>query len=146
MSNTSTYLAGAPGRIRVFTGSNPSPGANLVLAVPTGRMSRLLWFGCTIACDANSASRLPVLRANDGSNDYFDSMGGGFITANLTFEYIWGIDMHSFNATPTVTQVQAPVPSQFKLLSTDTIRLDITNIQVGDQISGIVYVLETWII
>lgn len=128
----------------VTLGTSPAAGANFALANSGLQDSRLLSVTFKLVTDANAANRYVSVDYNDGNGHLFVRNGiQGAVTAGTTA-------LFSFNSHRTVSEANANnevfAPLQPALIqSTQSIGINIVNIQAGDQLSQIVMLWERYI-
>lgn len=132
-----------PGLIRSVAGSTPAAGAEISETVPTGARWELMAFKAQLVTDANVATRVVILRFDDGTTEYFRSDANFAHTAGVTGIYDWGQGL----MTPLnghVGGLLAGLPINLRLAGGHRIRTLTSSIQVGDQYSGIQYLVREW--
>ncbi len=132
-----------PGFMRTILGGTPAPGVNINELVPTGARWSLRGARASLTTSATVINREAFLLLDDGTNAFFVSPSGFTQVASLTRFYDWGPGVTRWDGTQT-TETAAPIP-ETRLMVGYRIRAVVTNLQVGDQWSGLSYEVEEWL-
>lgn len=130
------------GRLRVLSISNPSAGADISQAVPSGARWLPLALQATLTTDANVATRIPFLLITDGSADLALAAHGYSSAASNAVQFSFSAGSHSHTGTPLQTW---SLIHPFHLYTGWTIGTETQSIQVGDQWSAIRLTVEEWL-
>lgn len=128
----------------VTLGTSPAAGANFSLQNTGLQDSRLLSITFKLVTDGNAASRYVSVDYNDGNSHLFVRNGiQGAVAASTTA-------LFSFNSHRTISEANANnevfAPLQPALIqSTQSIGINVANIQATDQLSQIVMLWERYI-
>jgi hypothetical protein len=133
-----------PGNLRSITGTTPGAGAEVSETVPTGARWELLAFRAQLVTSATVANRSPQLVLDDGANIFSVSETIFAQAASLTLRYDW---FQGATLTGTVQGLDVPVPLQIanRLGAGFRIRTLTQNIQAGDQLSAVQYLVREWL-
>lgn len=133
------------GYVDFLNPSNPAAGSGLVQKLDTTWLWRPLSIRFALATDANAANRFPTVDYTDpDGNVWVRNAAGLVLTANTPAQTF------DFNAQRTVaewaanTDVLAPL-SDFFIPGGWQIRINVANVQAGDQISAIRLYVEKWV-
>ena len=115
--------------------SDPAAGALISQPVPGSRVYRLLSVQVTLATSATVANRVPVLTFLDGDNaEWLRVPAAGSQAASLTDVWTWfaglGTEYTSAAGGQLLPLPDLLIPSGFSL------KVDVVNIDVGDQLSS----------
>jgi len=141
MNNTDTNVFD----IKTFSQANPAAASDFIFAVPARRRLQILSISFILANDANAANRNVGLIFDDSAL-VFDRCGlTPNFTANetITFQFYKGAGTEIIEAGG--GRIWAPLNGELYLVTGDSIRSQVTNMQVGDQISDIVIRAKVWI-
>lgn len=118
----------------------PNPAVATAFTEPLGGdyFVRLLTMFCRIVADGNAANRDVSLEYLDNSgNVYATYASGTAVTAGQTRDMYWSVWQSSIATVGTATHL---MPLGALLLPpTHTIRVNVSNVQVGDQLSRIAF-------
>lgn len=132
------------GAIRSITAAVPAAGAEISETVPTGARWEVLAFHGILTTSATVATRLPLLRFDDGTTQYFEASAIVGLAASLALRYGWAEGIPNVllpsNGTPL-----GPMPMNNRLAAGHRIRTSTINIQAADQWSAVQYVVREWI-
>lgn len=131
------------GRHRVITGSDPAAGAEISETVPAGARWRLAIFNFGLQASAAAANRLPLLTIDDGASIVWQVGANVALTANLL-----GVYRTAIGAAASVIGTQhytLPLPSHLMLLPGYRIRTVTTALDVGDNYTAPIYVVEEFL-
>jgi hypothetical protein len=133
----------APGRIYNYIGSAPAVGAELIVTVPTNALWNLLGLLFSLSTSAVAGNRLPVLIIDDGAVNLQHLEPQVWQTAGQVLCYNWAPGL-PFNAMIGNTRL-LPLPTGMRLPSGFRICTSTNGLDVGDQYSGALMLLEEWI-
>lgn len=125
---------------------DPAIGANFTSAVTTGVIRQLLSVRFTVTTDAGVPSRRTSLLINNGAVDYLRIIGGGALTASLTWDVIFSLSPFNLSAAATVNFNACSLPDCIYLSDGFTFSSDILNFSAGDAITNIIATYKEWII
>ena len=126
---------------KVLPLANPAAGANFVITGPGQGGWRLISVRFTLATDANVAGREPALIFDDGTTAAFQTVVRGGQAATTTQDY--GTVPAAFDGGGADPFRGLPWPEKGVWLEPGwRVRSAILNIQAGDQISNIGFVVE----
>jgi len=127
--------------------AQPTVGTNFTVTVPTNAHWRIMSVSFAIVADANVANRILSLIVDDGTNVLWNAVAGTSQTAGQTTVYAVGPGASPRAFAPATGSLRQYIelPIGLEVLEGFRIRSGVTNIQVGDQISGIVLGVEEWI-
>lgn len=129
------------GALRSISGSVPAAGAEISETVPTGAQWELISFLALLTTSATVATRLPLLRIDDGTNMLTEQPPVIGLAASLALRYGWGQGVQNFtlasNGTP-----HSPLPIGVRLAAGFRIRTSTVNIQAADQWSAVQYLVR----
>jgi len=129
---------------RAITGTTPPAGASVSEACPTGARWDLQAFHCGLTADATVVTRTVYLTTTRGGVHRFAQTHPQQALASQTPDWFWA------GGVPTETlinnwYVTAGLPTPTILLGSDEIRVLVLNIQAGDQIRDVTYLVEEWL-
>lgn len=121
----------------MWSATAPAPGANWLQAPLTFPMEQLVAFVGRLTTDANVATRLPAFRIGVSpgvsaltSKQQFPHSGQA---ASLLNDFYW----ESLGAVNGTSVVVSLIPAQLSAAVADVLQLNVSSIQVGDQVSQI---------
>ena len=130
---------------RTVHGTDPAAGASYQFAFPTRRVVMLQAFSFLLTTDANVANRYPNLLFFTGANLPFRAYTDRQLPASQTMRYTYGFNYGtSFISTAVPNKWNVPIPGECVMGSDATIRIEVDNVQVGDQISEIYFSYVSW--
>lgn len=142
--NSFAGMGDGAGALRSITGATPAAGANISEAVPTGARWELLGFRYQLVTSAVVGTRIVSLLFDDGVNNPFNCSGPPQTqAASQTFIYFHGQAQVSVSAATNANQSALPVDN--RLAAGFRIRTQTAAIDVGDQFSGVQYLVREWI-
>lgn len=129
------------GAIRSITGAVPAAGAEISEAVPANARWEVLAFAATLVTAVAVANRRPLLRVDDGANEFVASPMGVDQVASTTFTYDW------FPGAPVSTvavslRFTAPLPTGLAIGPAFRLRTLTSGIQGADQWSAPQYLVR----
>lgn len=129
------------GFTEVVQGTQPAAGASFTFPMVGDYFTRPLSLVGQLVADANAANRYLHLHYQDAQGVVYAVGGSGMaIAANATVQFSLLADI-GINIATTAVLTIAPLPYLF-MRPTDVLKLDVHNIQAGDQLSQLVLVLE----
>lgn len=134
------------GNLRIFTGANPGAGNIFTVTPPVATVSILKLFTCRLSTDANVASRIAEVQAFDGTSVYQSSFASLLLNAGNFMDMTWSPGVTAVDHFTAANILQSALATDFIIQPGDDLRLDVTNIQVGDTITAITFTLEEFFI
>lgn len=129
------------GFLRSISGTTPAAGAEVTESVPTGARWDIIAFRAQLITSATVANRIPELAADDGANIYFQSANSVNHTASTTIRYSWSAGFGGLVNGVGNEQGRA-LPDILTLAAGSRLRTITGSIQVGDQWSGVQYLVR----
>ena len=156
---TSGHLSwpyGRPGPTNSVTGhgftravavAQPAAGTNFTATCPTNAHWKINSVSFLVVTDANAANRVLSIVIDDGTSAFWTAVSGTTQTATQSTVYAIGPGASPRAFTPATGALRQYIelPIGLEIFEGGRIRSAITNIQVGDQVSGIVLGVEEWI-
>lgn len=125
--------------------ANPSAGANLSVDVNPNTRWQLLAIDFLLATDANAATRFIQVHGFNGTNNIYTTGPANAQTASITNHYFANVGQGNAYDLGVTTRPAFALNQQMFLDDNDDLRITITSIQVGDQISDIFITFKQWI-
>lgn len=116
--------------------SDPAPGAEAIIIPPGAAQVQLTLLTFTLVTDGNADNRVAFLTMEDGGISFLLGSAAFFHVASTTFNYICHENV-SLTSTSVVQDLAIPIPTFRFIDDTATLKINITDINVGDQISNI---------
>ena len=135
-------LEGA-GNLRSIAGTTPGAGVNLSETVPTAARWQLLAFRFRMVTSATVATRVATIEIDDGTTSYLDISPNQTQTAGQTCTY----NISPGGATGTSNadnRFLVPIAAPFFLGAGHRIKSSVLNLDAGDQISQVQYLVREW--
>lgn len=129
----------------IVAGTSPAAGANFTYTIPTGWLARLVGLQLQLVTDANAANRYVELSASDGATGIPLGFGSSAHAASLTWIYTPFIGAAAQAEGTNGALKSFPLALNVWLKETWIVGISVRNIQVGDQLSGIVLWFERFI-
>lgn len=127
----------------VVTVASPPAATGFSKVVPGASRWRVQSVSFVLVADANAANRIPRVEYLDASGGVFAAVAAPFVlTANLTARFTFAIGVVQFGANA-AAQIGASLPA-LHLNPGLSVRVAVTGIQVGDQISGAAMFVDQW--
>jgi hypothetical protein len=132
------------GALRSVAGTSPGVGTEISETVPTGARWELLAFRAILATSAVVATRQPMLVVDDGATELAYCPVNSSTGASTANRYGW------WRGTPNATgvinnRIAAGIPHDFRLMAGARIKTLTLAIDVGDQWSGVQYLVREFI-
>lgn len=133
-----------PGKIRELSVANPAAGANLEVQIPEGTRWRLRYLRFNFTTSATVADRVVSVKIVDGAVGPSSLMGWICgITQTASLGYLYSFSELGVPALLLRSQVHASLPP-IVLSGTRGFGTDIIDLQVGDQVSAVLFGVEEW--
>jgi hypothetical protein len=127
----------------VVTIGSPAVATGFTKRVTGASRWRVQSVSFVLVADANAANRIARVEYLDAAGAVFFAVAAPFtVTANITSRLNFGIGIQQFGANA-AAQIGAGLPA-FKLNAGLAIRVAVTAIQAGDQISGASLFVDQW--
>lgn len=116
--------------------ASPAVATGFAYRVPGSEAQRVFTVSFVLVTDANVAARIARVEFLNASSDVFAAVASPFTqAASKTTRYTFGVGMQQYGANDAAF-IGAPIPDLF-LRDGLSLRVAVTAIQAGDQISGI---------
>lgn len=132
-------------KIRHIIEADPAVATGFLLKAPEDSRSQLLALSFTLTTDANAANRFIYIRHARGTKHLY--LGASTQAHPASTALIYTIAAYAplfLNTTPGACGVS--IPEYPALFEGDSLEVTIHHVQVGDQISDIVYAWKRWLI
>jgi hypothetical protein len=127
----------------VVTIGSPAVATGFTHVVPGASRQRIVGVSFVLVADANAANRIARVEYLNAAGAVMFAVAAPFtVTANITSRLNFGIGIQQFGANA-AAQIGAGLPA-FKLNAGLAIRVAVTAIQAGDQISGASLFVDQW--
>ena len=131
------------GRTEATATADPAAGADASISPPDNQRSLLVALSFTLACDANVANRVVLLKHKIATAEFVIAAGVGAMGASSITTNVVGPGLTSIaTVTGTNNSTSCAIDNMFE--GNHTLELEIVNIQVGDQISDILCLWNAW--
>lgn len=144
MSEKFIRLTEGPSSIDTLSADTPSAGSNFSLTLPEGYTFLVLSCNLVIVTSAVVASRLFVLRAYLADRQVFSMPATGLQTASETLYYSLYPGATPWDGSAATLDMIAPLSGTPILPGGSRLISDLWNIDVGDQISTVSFLVQKW--
>lgn len=124
--------------------ANPAAGADFLYLLPNNKRYQIAALRFTLTTDANVANRNVALIINNLAVNKIIIPTPVAQAANTSYKYQYLIGDYVNGVLPS-NNVMLSLPRDFSILGNWNITSSTVNIQVGDQISGIEILFNTWV-
>jgi hypothetical protein len=131
------------GNLREIVGTDPSAGAEINEAVPTGALWRPLAMRFTLVTNATAGNREVHLLIDDGTNAHYNLSAGTNQVASTTWTYTIGA--HAQSGLKGTDTVAIPIPPGILLEAGHRLRTSTTGLLAGDDYSAPNMLVEEWL-
>ena len=126
-----------------ITIGSPPVATGFTHVVPGSSRQRIVAVSFILVADANAANRIARVEYLNAAGAVFFAVAAPFtVTANITSRLNFGIGVQQFGANA-AAQIGGPLPD-FNLAAGLAVRVAVTAIQAGDQISGASLFVDQW--
>jgi hypothetical protein len=126
-----------------ITIGSPPVATGFTHTVPGASRQRIVTVSFVLVADANAANRIARVEYLNAAGAVFFAVAAPFtVTANITSRLNFGVGIQQFGANA-AAQIGASLPP-LELNAGLAVRVAVTAIQVGDQISGASLFVDQW--
>jgi len=130
--------------LKTFTQADPAVGTDFLFHCPENLRIKLIGLTFQLVTDANVANRNVEIYITDGTNICPTFTAAGLQVASETVIYYWAPGARIYDGTAAGLNMYQPLSDDLFLEPSEYLGSIVTNIQVGDQISDIVYRVQYW--
>lgn len=142
---TANPLGPNPFDVITLSPANPSAGADFSLDVNANTRWQVTFVGFRLITDANSGTRIIGVHGFDGTDIIYRAMSSATMSVSANSQFHFNVGIGRSTTGGSAADQIISLNAHLILNIGDSIRITVTNIQVGDQISDIRIRVHQWI-
>ena len=125
--------------------ANPSAGAQLIITVPDTLRYSVLSVHYTLTTDSTAATRVNKIVGHDGTDRFSVTLHNATLSASLALNFLYTRGVFTVAGPGGTSDSQFGLIHELILNPGESLRTEIENIQVTDQISDAIVRVKQWI-